>query len=393
VIEALTIRGPFHGPTGYDRHVRGFTRALRDLGVAIQLIDLPQWGPIQLPIELRDPWFDTLDRPVGARTVLHFSTPLQVRPVPGRVNVNYTMFEATPIPQPWAALSDHCDHIVVPTASSAEMFQAGGVRAERLALCPLGISPKAFTTIAPSERVQDETSHDCWQRASRFLNVAEVSSRKNLAGLLRAWLRATTLDDDAALILKAGFYAPGSRARFAEMLAHAETETGIAAKNAAPICVVDRLFSDAEMPGLFAATTHYISLSFGEGWDQPMVEAGAAGLRLIAPAHSAYLAYLDPSCASLIPSAAVPAGPLAGPDLFSLFHASAWWQPDEAAAIAAIRAAIDGQDRALVPPRERILRDLTWERAARRLIDLLKTIEAARRWRRFWPGIRWNRRG
>ena len=48
---------------------------------------------IQLPIELRDSWFDTLDRPVGARTVLHFSTPLQVRPVPGRVNVNYTMFE------------------------------------------------------------------------------------------------------------------------------------------------------------------------------------------------------------------------------------------------------------------------------------------------------------
>jgi glycosyltransferase involved in cell wall biosynthesis len=393
VIEALTIRGPFHGPTGYDRHVRGFTRALRDLGVATQLIDLPQWGPIRLPSELRDPWFDTLDRPVGARTVLHFSTPLQVRAVPRRVNVNYTMFEATPIPEPWAALSDRSDHIVVPTASSAKMFQAGGVRAERLALCPLGISPEAFTTIVPSERVQNETSHDCWQRASRFLNVAEVSSRKNVPGLLRAWLRATTSDDDAALILKAGFYAPDSRTRFAEMLTRVESETGVESRNAAPVHVVDRLFGDAEMPGLFAAATHYISLSFGEGWDQPMVEAGAAGLRLIAPDHSAYLAYLDPSCATLIPSSAVPSGPLAGPDLISLFHASTWWQPDEEAAIVAIRAAIDGQDRALVTPRERILRDLTWERAARRLSEILASVEAARRWRRFWPGFRWNRRG
>jgi glycosyltransferase involved in cell wall biosynthesis len=393
VIETLTIRGPFHGPTGYDHHVRGFTRALHDLGVVVQLIDLPQWSPTQLPIELRDPWFDTLHRPVGARTVLHFSLPLQVHAVAGRANVNYTMFEATPVPRPWATPGTRADHIVVPTASSAEMFQAGGVRPERLSICPLGIAAEAFTTITPRERVQDEASHDCWQRASRFLNVAEVNSRKNLPGLLRVWLRATSQGDDAVLVLKPGFYASDSRARFADMLSRAEWETGVAAKNAAPIHVVDQLFSDAEMPGFFAAATHYVSLSFGEGWDQPMVEAGAAGLRLIAPAHSAYLAYLDASCATLIPSTAVPAGPLAGADLFSLFHASTWWQPDEEAAIAAVRAAIDGQDRALVPPRERILRDLTWERAARRLSEILANVEAARRWRRFWPGFLWNSRG
>jgi hypothetical protein len=52
------------------------------------------------------------------------------------------------------------------------------------------------------------------------------------------------------------------------------------------------------MPGLFAAASHYWSMSHGEGWDQPMIEAAASGLRLIVPRHTAYLEYLDADVAS-----------------------------------------------------------------------------------------------
>jgi hypothetical protein len=58
-------------------------------------------------------------------------------------------------------------------------------------------------------------------------------------------------------------------------------------------------------------------MSRGEGWDLPMTEAAAAGLRLIAPRHTAYLTYLDAEVAQLIPAtwpqaAARLAGVLAG---------------------------------------------------------------------------------
>jgi len=39
------VRGPFRGPTGYEHHVREFVRRLHALGVAIELVDLPEWGP------------------------------------------------------------------------------------------------------------------------------------------------------------------------------------------------------------------------------------------------------------------------------------------------------------------------------------------------------------
>jgi hypothetical protein len=54
------------------------------------------------------------------------------------------------------------------------------------------------------------------------------------------------------------------------------------------------------MPGLYAAATHYWSMTHGEGRDQPMTEAAASGLRLIAPDHTAYRTYLDPSAGTLL---------------------------------------------------------------------------------------------
>jgi glycosyltransferase involved in cell wall biosynthesis len=391
MLDALEIRGPFCGPTGYDRHVRGFARALHDLGVAVRLVDLPQWSPARLPPGLRDPFFVSLTRPVHARTVLHCCMPPQVRKSPDRIDVNYTMFEATPIPPLWAAVSNRPERIVVPTESSARAWRAAGVAPERLAISPLGVDAKLFGAVTPGRPSPEFLGRgDIWSRRCRFLNVAEVGPRKNLLGLLRAWLRATTREDDAALILKPGFYAPGARERFAATFAAAAEETGITTADAAPIAVIDRLFADAAMPQVFAAATHYFSLSCGEGWDQPMMEAGASGLRLIAPAHSAYLAYLDPSCATLIPSVPVLAGPLAGPELAPLFGKAGitWWQPDEDAAVRAVRAAIDGRDAAVISPRERILRDFNWDQAARRLLTVLAEVErsGARRWS--WRALR-----
>jgi glycosyltransferase involved in cell wall biosynthesis len=366
------------------------------LGVAVQLIDLPEWGPARLPPERRDPWFDTLGRDVRARTILHCTLPIQVRPDPRKANVNYTMFEATPIPRSWAAASGRVDRIVTPTASSVAMWQAAGVAGDRLAVSPLGIDAVAFAAIAPGEVLGDLLGGaGVWERRVRFLTIAEVSGRKNLPGLLRAWRRATTPEDDAVLILKPGLYNADARPRLAAMLAAAGLDAGTTPVDAAPVQIIDRLFGDAEMPSFIGSATHYISLSFGEGWDQPMVEAGAAGLRLIAPAHSAYLAHLDAGCATLLPSVPVPSASTAEPELQAFFGSPGmtWWQPDEDAAVAAIRAAIEGRDGDIASPRERIMRDLTWERAAFRLLEVLTDVEASRARRRFWPGAQRSSRG
>ncbi len=392
-LDALKVRGPFRGPSGYEHHVREFVRALHGAGVEVELVDLPMWGPAKLPLHLRDPWFETLRRATGARTVLHFCMPHQVVAERGRANVNYTMFEASRIPAHWADLARHVDRVVLPTPSSRDAWTAGGVPADLIRLCSLGVDPALYSgPVAPLPlRTVDGEQVD--QYAVRFLCVAELVPRKNLVGLLRVWLSVTTRSDDAVLILKLGCYQPGVREVFDRRLRRLEAELGRSLADAAPVHIVEHLFPDTEMPRLYAAASHYISLSFGEGWDQPMVEAAASGLKLIAPDHSAYTAYLDSTVAHLVPSREVPAvfDPEDGSGV--LFEGASWWEPDQEEASRLVRAAIDRRDRATGSARERVLAELTWERATRRLVTLLEEAQAARgRRRRLVPWPRRSRR-
>jgi glycosyltransferase involved in cell wall biosynthesis len=374
----LLVRGPFHGPSGYDHHTREFVRELDRQGVAVQLVDVPEWSPARLPAKQRDPWFDSLARDVGAGVALHFTMPHQVTPYSGLVNVNYTMFEASHVHPAWIGYGADHDLTVVPTESSRQAWVASGMDPGKVRVVPLGINDERFGGTATPRPIMTASGRDVSSYTVRLLNVAELSPRKNQAGLLRAWLRATSPDDDAILILKLGLYAPGWDAEWECLTSRLQSEVGKDLGHAAPIHVVRDLLADDEMPSLYAAATHYISMSCGEGWDQPMVEAAASGLRLIAPHHSAYRDYLTDQSATLLPVHETPARFVGGGTTAFLFAGAHWWEPDLDASVAAIRAAIDGRDAPRQSARGRILRDLTWEFATRRLIDVLARAERAR---------------
>jgi glycosyltransferase involved in cell wall biosynthesis len=375
VLKALTVRGPFRGPTGYDHHVREFVRELDAQGVAIELQDIPNWGPARLPPSARDAWFESLDRPCGAQTVLHFCMPHQVTEALSKVHANYTMFEADRVPPFWVEANKRHDVLIVPTESSRRAWVASGMPEHSVHICPLGISPAVFTGDAKPLKLNG------WAPETyrvRFLNVSEFSARKNLLGLLEAWLMCTAPSDDAVLMIKIGFYAAGEHERFRREIQSMEDRSGKRLNEAAPVQLIHELLSDGRMPELYAAATHYISMSHGEGWDQPMVEAAASGLKLIAPEHTAYLAYLDCSIASLIRSHEIPVRYEGDATTAELFRGAQWWQPDREQTMQYIREAIEGRDTGKVSARDRIIRDFSWAQATRRLIDTLDEVQTTK---------------
>jgi len=370
-LNALLVRGPFRGVSGYDHHVRELVRALHRLGVAIELRDLPGWGPDKLPIAARDPWFERLDLPVRARVALHFCMPHQLRPYPGLRNVNYTMFEATHIPARWAVLAPGCDLVVVPTESSWRAWVESGVPADRVRISPLGVDTALFAARHSPLSLRDSQGNALGRYSARFLNVSALSERKNLISLLLSWIRATTPADSAALLIKVRAPHPSLLARLHAEVAELATQLGTGLEGAAPVLFLHEVLSDAEMPRLYASATHYISASHGEGWDQPMMEAAASGLSLIAPDHSAYRAYLSPSLARLIPSREVPCDVDASSSAHALFGGLRWWQPDEDAMVQAIRAAIADPSAYAGAARVPILTRWSWDSAAERLRAVL----------------------
>lgn len=377
-MRALTIRGPYKGSSGHDHHVREFARHLAIAGIALQLHDIPEWAPVKLPPDRSDPWFDTLGAPVESRAVVHFCMPHQVRRVAGLLNINYTMFEATRIPASWVGENLGHDRVVLPTASCEAAWLESGVPRNRIRICPLGVDVERFHPAAQPLDLVDRQGRLVGEYRTRVLNVSEWGPRKNLIGLLRVWIKATTPADDAILIVKLGGLLPAGVLRLLRDLDAMERAIGKTRRESAPVLFVDRILADWEMPGLFAAATHYWSMSHGEAWDQPMTEAGATGLALIAPRHSAYPSYLDDSVATLIPARRVPARFHGHADVAPLFVGAEWWEPDEEAALQAVRRAVSGTDRPRRTARDRLAAGFTWTQATRRLVAIVEEIHAER---------------
>lgn len=328
--------------------------------------------------DLRDPWFDTLGAPCDSRTVLHFCMPHQVARIPGKINVNFTMFEATRVPASWIIENRRHELVIVPTESSRLAWIESGFPEHRLRLCPLGINPEIFNGEGDPRALRLGSGVPVGQHRIRLLHVSELSPRKNVIGLLEAWTLATSPSDNAVLILKLGCYALETMNHFREQVKSMEQRIGKRLFDAAPMLVLTEMLADAQMPALYRAATHYISMSFGEGWDQTMMEAGASGLKLIAPDHSAYREYLDPSIATLLPTHETPVVYAGDPATGALFEGASWWQPDQQAAIGAIRCAIDGCDQSIGLARPHIIQNYTWEKATQRLIGILGELESLR---------------
>jgi glycosyltransferase involved in cell wall biosynthesis len=293
------------------------------------------------------------------------------------------MFEATPAPPRWVARNLEHDLLIVPTESSRAAWMAGGMPGERVRVCPLGVNPRLFTGAAEPLPLQLPNGVPVARYRVRFLNVSEVIPRKNLAGLLRVWMKATNTSDDAILILKPGCANQEQMNSFRSEIEGLRLESGKTLAEAAPVHFLHDLYSDAEMPRLYCTATHYCSMSFGEGWDQPAMEAAACGLRLIVPNHSAYSSYLDSSVGSLISSREVPAHWTGDRATAALFENARWWEPDEDEAAAHIRSAIEGRDAGMPTAQSRIVQSFTWEKAAQRLREILSEIDPPRK--RFWP--------
>lgn len=373
MIEKLNIVGHFRGWSGYDHHTRAFVKEFVRAGVRVHLRHMDGWSVDLEPSQWDAAFFDGLSAPVGAETTLHFTAPDHTCPAPRQRNVNYTMFEANRIPAKWVERAGPQDLIVVPTKSSRDAWVESGVPAEKLRMSPLGVDVAFFSQRVEPLPVLDAAQRPIASYGVRVLNIAELRPRKNHLGLLRVWLRATRHDDDAVLVMKATLFRRRALTQFYVDLRDMLAATGLSFERAAPVCLVTDTVTDEQIRALYQACTHYISLSRGEGWDMPMMEAAISGLRLVAPDHSAYQHYLAPDCAHLIPARLIPAvlTGRTGIEDSLFFQGLSWWEPDEDAAIDVIRRIVRAHVEPPYSPRDRIAQSYSWEQAAHSLLVVL----------------------
>gem|GEM_PF-732960 len=390
-VTGVRLRGEFCNYTGYARFARELAFALDDLGMNVQAEETAHFGPEAIG-SAAFARLKSMTDPVETPFLVHITTPALARLEPSMTNLLFTQFEASRLPLTWKRLTDLADGIIVPSLSSREAWLAEGVPATKVRQCPQGVNAARLAAAHPLPARMDAEvrGRRFGDHAVRFLNVSDIYSgfRKHPGSLLAAWLAATDSDDDAVLGLKwsSGQGPEKVRAFAGTLLGEIERLVGKPASEAAPILLLCDMVPDRELAATYAGCTHYISVSAGEGWDLPMMEAGAAGLRLIAPDHSGYRAYLNDTIATLLPSR--PAHVLTdglNDTIRAEYAGSMNWEVDLDAAADAIREAIRGDDAYKPRAQETICREFTWQRAAEQLVRILEGIDGASRATRAWP--------
>ena len=271
------------------------------------------------------------------------------------VEIGYTMLEVTGLPKEWVAGCNAMDEVWVPASFNVETFRNSGVHVP-IKVMPLGVDELYFNPQIRGQRVSDTFT---------FLSVFEWGERKAPEVLLRSFAREFARNEDVMLLVSVFNRDPAIDVR--QEIAKLDLP-----KSARIVVMVNPEFAGYQMGSLYRSADCFVLPSRGEGWGQPVLEAMACGLPVIATGWSGMTDFLDEE--------------VGYPLNYRMQRADArcvyydgfdWAEPDEEHLRARMREVVAATDVARgrgARAAERVAEQFTWKHAAERIANRLREI-------------------
>lgn len=270
-------------------------------------------------------------------------------------HVGYSMLEVTGLPQDWVAGCNRMDEVWVPATFNVDTFRASGVTVP-IHVMPLGVDPLYFNPEIRGERASDSFT---------FLSVFEWGERKAPEVLLRAFAREFARHEDVTLLVSVFNRDPTVDVR-REIAA-----LGLPA-SARIVVMVNPEFAGYQMGSLYRSADCFVLPTRGEGWGQPVLEAMACGLPVIATGWGGVADFLDEEVGYPIGYRMVPAEARC-----TYYDGFDWSEPDEDHLRARMREVVGAYDLAQVKGKRaarRVAEQFTWQHTAQRITARLREI-------------------
>jgi len=162
-----------------------------------------------------------------------------------------------------------------------------------------------------------------------FVTVGTWQERKNLPGVIEAFMRAFPEEPDALLIIKTslGFM---ERMMVHEQIAAAIARAHFDDKEAAMarIRIYPHFLPEERIAQLAARADCYLSLHRSEGWCYPLFDAACSGTPVISTGYSGPMDYLDAQCDRLVRYKLIPASQAQQKARFAFDSTMSWAEPD-----------------------------------------------------------------
>ena len=282
---------------GYGVQARAILRPLIQGGADVKIIPAEDYVPESRRI--KDPfWLACIeasktkpDMPIR----VNFSIPPQYRPRPGAINIGYTMWETTRLPNEWLPIMRSMNHLFVQSESvvdyytvNSPLFQEGTPNPKVSVVRPTFEDPSNVGNKLHINEIPDNVI--------KFMFSSNWVPRKNHADLITAFTAALGGVEDAALILKCwpmDDSVTNKRNIEGGIRHYTDRLRGLPR---AKIHLIYDLMSSQAMQGLIRNCDVYVSASRAEGFDSATVAAMAMEKLVIGIPFGIKRDYLTSTC-------------------------------------------------------------------------------------------------
>lgn len=335
-MKSVVLRAPLLSQSGYGVHARQVFRWLETKNVRISS-QIVNWG--------NTPWYvnpNELDGMVGrimattnspierSDVSIQLQLPDEWDPSIGNVNIGMSALVETDICNPsWIDACNRMSAVILPSEFSKSVLLKSSIG--RPVTTKIEVVPESF----PDNIVKGASSPDLNLMTSfNFLIVSQMTAassdqdRKNIVNTIRWICQEFSGDDDIGIIVKTNSGRATSIDKAITRNALKASLEGI--KTKVRVYMLHGDVPEAEMAGLYVnpKVRALVSLTRGEGFGLPLLEAAASGLPIIATGWSAHTEFLGKKYISVSSNLVhIPASRVDG----RIFVSGARWaDPDEA---------------------------------------------------------------
>jgi glycosyltransferase involved in cell wall biosynthesis len=266
--------GPLRDFSGYAAASRNYVEALDSLGCDIVTRYLNYDGA---KFELPDKMLQLENKSLqNINIVVQQTTPNETERKEGLFNVNIFCWETDRIPPEWVVQLNLMDLVIVSCEENMKACRVSGV------IVPIEVVPFAFNP----EKYKEKNAPYHLQGSEltfKMLTVCQISKKKGIDALLRAYFSEFTPEDNTLLILKV-YNSTNDTEENKKMSAGVVNQIrSLMRLNRYPkVWLIHDLMTDSGINRLYSTADAYVLPSRGEGWSITHFESMAYGLPPIA---------------------------------------------------------------------------------------------------------------
>lgn len=271
--------------SGYAMAARGYVRALDQAGVdiTVRAIRYDQADPgssyqcTQRERELLRKPLNDID------VVIQHTTPNEMRPAEGKVNIAIVAWETTRIPEYWVEKLNRFDAVITFCQASVDAFKDCGVTV------PIYKVPHTFDipnyTLDDVDAIVAPSDPEVFKKKFIFYNISQFSTKKGIDVLLRAYFGAFHGRVDETMLILKTYVNMASRDneqnKLEQYINNVRTGMRLPMEGFPKVMLITKTLTDKQIKKIHATGDAYVCSSRGEGWCIPAFEALTYGNKLI----------------------------------------------------------------------------------------------------------------